>query len=116
MYVRVPENRLSFTVIKSISADGKLIPSLVIVPGKNIMMSWFYENMIGKEIITVSLLSYTNKKICLTWLDYFIKHNDCRPDQPWRILLIDGAICYKAPDFVIKAKMHCIWIVKFPFY
>jgi hypothetical protein len=27
---------------------------------------------------------------------------------------MDGATCYKAPDFVIKAKMHRIWIVKFP--
>jgi hypothetical protein len=39
MYVGVPENRLSLTVIKSISADSKSIPSLVIVPGKNIMVS-----------------------------------------------------------------------------
>jgi hypothetical protein len=39
MYVRVPENRLSVTVVKSISADGKAIPPLVIVPGKNIIMS-----------------------------------------------------------------------------
>jgi hypothetical protein len=91
MYVKVPENRLSLTVIKSISADGKSIPPLVIVPSKNIMVSWFHKNITSEEIVAVSLLSYTNKEICSTWLDYFIKHNDCRPDQPWRILLIDGA-------------------------
>jgi hypothetical protein len=39
MYVRVLENRLFVTVVKSISADGKAIPSLVIVPGRNIIMS-----------------------------------------------------------------------------
>jgi hypothetical protein len=39
MYVKVPENQLSVTVIKSISADGKAISPLVIVPGKNIIMS-----------------------------------------------------------------------------
>jgi hypothetical protein len=66
MYVRVPENRLSLTVIESISADGKSIPPLVIVPSKNIIVSWFHKNITGKEIIAVSLSGYTNEKICLT--------------------------------------------------
>jgi hypothetical protein len=39
IYVKVPKNRLSLTVIKSIFADGKLIPFLVIVPSKNIIVS-----------------------------------------------------------------------------
>jgi hypothetical protein len=80
IYVKVPENRLSFTVIKSISADGKSIFLLVIVPGKNIMVSWFYKNMTGEEMVTVSPSGYINKEICLTWLDHFIKHNDYRLD------------------------------------
>jgi hypothetical protein len=66
MYVKVPENRLSFTVIKSISADGKSIPSLVIMPGKNIIVSWFHENITDKEMVAVSLLGYTNEEICST--------------------------------------------------
>jgi hypothetical protein len=78
------------------------------------MVSWFHENMTGEEMVAVSPSGYTNEEICSTWLDHFIKHNDCRPDQPWRILLMDGATCHEAPDFVIKAKMHRIWIVKFP--
>jgi hypothetical protein len=39
MYVKVPKNQLSVTVNKSISADGKAIPSLVIMPGRNIIVS-----------------------------------------------------------------------------
>jgi hypothetical protein len=35
MYIRVPENRLSVTVVESISVDSKAIPLLVIVPGRN---------------------------------------------------------------------------------
>jgi hypothetical protein len=65
MYVRVPENRLSVTVVESISADGKAIPPLVIVPGRNIMMSWFSEQMTGAEVVSVSLSGYTNKGICI---------------------------------------------------
>ena len=114
IYVGVPENRLSLTIIESISADRKAIPPVVIVPGVTIMVSWFHENMTGHEVITVSPSGYTNEGICITWLDHFIKHNNCGPDKPWHILLIDGATCHKAPDFVLKAKMNHIWVVKFP--
>jgi hypothetical protein len=80
MYVRVPENRLFLTVIESISVNGKSILSLVIVPSKNIIVFWFYKNITGEEIVVVLLLGYTNKEICLTWLDYFIKHNNYKLD------------------------------------
>jgi hypothetical protein len=62
MYVKVPENRLSATVVKSISADGKAIPPLVIVPGRNIIMSWFSEQRTEAEIISVSLSGYRMKE------------------------------------------------------
>jgi hypothetical protein len=65
IYVEVPENRLSVTVIKSISADGKAIPPLVIVPGRNIIMSWFSEQITEAEVVSVSPSSYTNKGICI---------------------------------------------------
>jgi hypothetical protein len=65
MYVKVPENRLFVTVVKSISADGKAIPPLVIVPDRNIIMSWFSEQITEAEVVLVSLSGYTNKGICM---------------------------------------------------
>jgi hypothetical protein len=65
MYVRVPENRLFVTVVKSISADSKAILSLVIVPGRNIIMSWFSEQITRAEVVLVLLSGYTNKGICI---------------------------------------------------
>jgi hypothetical protein len=65
MYVKVPENRLSITVIKSISADDKAIFPLVIMLSKNIIVFWFSENMIRAEVVTVLSLGYTNKGICM---------------------------------------------------
>jgi hypothetical protein len=47
MYTRIPKNRMSLTIIKCISADGKAIPPVVIVPRIMIMVSWFYENITG---------------------------------------------------------------------
>ena len=81
MYTRIPENRISLTIIESISADGKAIPPVVIVPGVMIMVSWFHENMTGHEVIIVSPTGYTNEGICMVWLDYFIKYNNYGPDQ-----------------------------------
>jgi hypothetical protein len=66
MYVRVPKNRLSITIIKSISTDSKAIPPLVTIPSATIIVSWFYENIIELKVITVSPTTYTNEGICMT--------------------------------------------------
>jgi hypothetical protein len=39
IYIKVLKNRLFVTVVKSISANGKAISSLVIIPGRNIIIS-----------------------------------------------------------------------------
>jgi hypothetical protein len=53
-YVGVPENRLSLKIIEIISADGRAIPPIVIVPGSKTTESWFHENMTGHEVISIS--------------------------------------------------------------
>jgi hypothetical protein len=63
IYIGVPKNHLSLTIVKSISIDSKAISPLVIVPSVTIMVSWFHENMIGHEIIIVSPTGYTNEGI-----------------------------------------------------
>jgi hypothetical protein len=63
--MRIPENRMSLTVIKSISADRKVIFSIVIILRKNIIVNWFTENITGYKRITVSDFGYTNKRICI---------------------------------------------------
>jgi hypothetical protein len=65
MYVGIPKNRMSLTIIKCISTDGKAIPPVVIVPSILIMVSWFHENMTGHKVVTVSPSSYTNEGICM---------------------------------------------------
>ena len=63
IYVGVPENRLSLTVMESISANGTLIPPLIIMPSILIMESWFHENITGYKLVTVSLTGYINENI-----------------------------------------------------
>ena len=39
IYIRIPKNQLSLTIVKSISVDRKAISPLIIVPSSNIMAS-----------------------------------------------------------------------------
>jgi hypothetical protein len=81
IYIGIPENRISLIIIEYISIDSKAIPPVVIIPEVIIMVSWFYENITGYKVITVSPIGYTNKGICMVWLDYFIKYNNCGPNK-----------------------------------
>jgi hypothetical protein len=65
IYTGIPENRISLTIIESISIDGKAIPPVVIVPGVIIMVSWFHENITGYKVIIVSPTRYINEGICI---------------------------------------------------
>jgi hypothetical protein len=72
MYIGIPENHLSITIIECILANGRAIPLVIIVPSVMIIASWFHENMTSYELIIVSKLGYINEGIYIAWLDYFI--------------------------------------------
>jgi hypothetical protein len=116
IYIGIPKNYISLIVIEYIYINRTAIPPVIIIPGIMIIGSWFHEKMTGHEVITISLTSYTNEGIYMAWLDHFIKYYNCGPDSHWRILLIDGATCYDAGDFIIKAKINKIWVIKYPLY
>ena len=53
----------------------------------------------------ISLLEtgYTNQKIVIASLNYFIKHTEARLNKLWKFLLLDSHITHENPDFVILA-------------
>ena len=52
MYVGIPENRLSVTVIETIRTNRTtLTPLAVILPTNKIIEHWFYYNITGLELI-----------------------------------------------------------------
>ena len=51
LYTPSPENRTSITVIETVSAGGKVIPPVLIIPDKVHMDSWYSENLKSKELI-----------------------------------------------------------------
>ncbi|EKD16925.1 putative transposase [Drepanopeziza brunnea f. sp. 'multigermtubi' MB_m1] len=92
MYTGIYENRLSVTMIEAILADRKAIPLMIIMPGKQIIASWFSEKMTRHKVVTVSESGYTNDRITI--------------DQ----------LCHEASNFILLAKQNRIWLIKFPSY
>jgi hypothetical protein len=74
IYIRIPENYIFLIVIKNIFADKKSILLIIIIPGILIIGNWFNKNITSYKMIIISLNKYTNKRICIAWLDYFIKY------------------------------------------
>jgi hypothetical protein len=69
------------TIIENISADRRVILLVIIIPGVIIIVFWFSDNITRHEFPIVSESGYTNKGICIVWLDYFIKHNNYKPNK-----------------------------------
>jgi len=108
IYVGIPENRLSLTII--IGADGTVIPPVVIVPGTRIMEHWFHTSMTGHELITVSESGYTKAAINMVWLEHFIKYN-----IPKLGLILYGKYLFLTVLQAIRMKPLSQWqrIIKF---
>ena len=74
MYTSIPENRLSVTVIECISADGRAIPPVIIIPGTYIIASWFDENTKARAI-EIRLFFKRKSSKCLTFtINHTIRH------------------------------------------
>jgi hypothetical protein len=68
-------------IVKSISIDRRAIPPVIIILGVMIIVSWFSDNMTRHKLLIVSKSGYTNKSICMVWLDHFVKYNNYRPNK-----------------------------------
>jgi hypothetical protein len=81
IYINILENRLSVIIIKNISANKRAILPVIIILEVMIIISWFSDNITRYKLFIISESGYTNKNICIVWLDYFIKYNNCRPNK-----------------------------------
>jgi hypothetical protein len=79
IYIGIPKNRISITVIKCICTNRTAIPPVIIALGTMIIGGWFYKKITGYKVIIISDISYINKGIYIAWLDYFIKQYNCSP-------------------------------------
>jgi hypothetical protein len=103
LYTASPENRPSITIIEAVSAVGKAIPPVLVIPGKVHMDSWYHENLHGTELILLSESGFTNDQLAMEWLEHFITHTESTPSSTTKLLLVDSHLSHLAPLFTIHA-------------
>ena len=77
------------TVVESISADGVVIPPLIIIKGVVIQTRWFADIKDDDIAIGVSDSGYTNDILCFQWLQHWARLSR-RPQTGYRLLILDG--------------------------
>ncbi|KJZ70765.1 hypothetical protein HIM_09849 [Hirsutella minnesotensis 3608] len=105
---------VSVTAIEAVSAAGKTIPSFLIIPGVQLKVRWFDNNLDGDTVITTSPKGYTNDVIALEWAYHFERHT--RPVTPGekRILLMDGCDNHFTEEMVHFCQSHAIELFPMP--
>ena len=112
LYTPSPENRTSITILETVSAVGKSIPPVLVIPAKIHMDSWYHTNLIGTELFLLSDSGFSNSKLALRWLQHFAQHT--APHEDTKVLLLDSHISHTSYDFVIAAREYNIIVYAFP--
>ena len=112
LYTPSPENRTSITILEAVSAVGKVIPPVLIIPGKIHMDSWYHSNLEGTELVLLSDSGFSNSQLALRWLEHFATHT--APHIEPKVLLLDSHISHTSHDFIIAAAEYNIIIYTFP--
>jgi hypothetical protein len=86
----------------------------MIIQGKQHMESWYLDKIEKGTRVCLSDSGYTNKDICLIYLDHIIEHTNAGPDKPPKVLLMDRHGSHMDPDFIIKATALNIHPYPFP--
>ena len=112
LYTPSPENRMSITILETVSAVGKVIPPVLVVPAKIHMDSWYHNNLQGIELILLSDSRFSNSQLALRWLEHFVEHT--APYENMKVLLLDSHVSHTSYDFIIAAQKYNIIIYVFP--
>ncbi|KFY20161.1 hypothetical protein V493_07734, partial [Pseudogymnoascus sp. VKM F-4281 (FW-2241)] len=114
LYTPSPENRLSVTVLETVSAVGGSIPPVLVLPGKIHMDSWYHENLLGTELFLLSDTGFSNSQLALRWLQHFVRHTAPHTAEVPKLLLLDSHVSHTSYEFIIIAAENNILIYTFP--
>ncbi|KAI1005479.1 hypothetical protein K3495_g2744 [Podosphaera aphanis] len=87
MYFGSLENRVSITVIETISGAGQKGSAFVIVLGKKIIENWISEQLENDTWITFSDTEHIPNALLMEYLLHFKRISGAGPEKSWRLLL-----------------------------
>jgi hypothetical protein len=112
VYLANPNDRELVTSVECISATGRVIPPLAILPAK-VFLPWYHPNQLPDEYQTAhSASGYNNSELAMEWLKHFEKHT--RRGTAKRLLLLDGHESHINVEFSDWAEAHNILILALP--
>ncbi len=102
-------NRDYVTVIECVSVSKRLLPLIVILPGKNLLEVWVTKtDMPGEFTLATSDSGYTNDELSFGWLRHFERHSREGQVGEYRLLLLDGFGSHCTLEFVQFCEDHKI--------
>ena len=72
------------------------------------MVDWFRLELLRGTHIIPTEKGFTNDRIAIEYLKHYIKHSDCGPDQPWKLMLIDNHKSHETGEFIRLANENHI--------
>ena len=114
LYTPSPENRLSITILETVSTVGEVIPPVLVIPGKIHMDSWYHSNLDSTELFLLSDTGYSNTQLALDWLQHFIEHTALYKQEEPKILLLDSHPSHLSYEFLKAAEASYIELYTFP--
>ena len=115
--IRQPGSRSWITILKCISAIGKVLRPLVIFKGKTVQQQHFPDNLdfLDDWESSCSEKGWTNNQLALIWLrKVFIPST--KPENPKepRLLILDGHGSHMIEDFLFECYLHNIFVLFLP--
>jgi hypothetical protein len=104
-YAMSPESRKSLTIFEIIDAAGNFPPPpMIVIEGKELMMSFFPPELPDGTKVVVSDSGFTSHKISLIFLDHYIKNSNAGPNSDWKLMLMDSHGSHLTPEFITLAN------------
>lgn len=114
VYIPASEDRTLVTVIETISADGTVIPPMLILPGKQILRGWIAESLEDETLFTTSESGFSNDELGLAYIKHFDRQTKKQTKGEWRLLLLDGHGSHRTQEVISYAESQKILMFSFP--
>lgn len=99
-YIPSSTSRELVTCIEAVSADGRLIPPMLIIAGKNHMEQWYPDELNEETLIGVSETGYSNDELSMDWLRHFDRMSRRCQVGVYRLLIMDGYGSHCTYEFI----------------
>jgi len=102
-------NRDYITSVETISADGKVLPPLLIIQGIYHLQQWYTTTALPDDyLIGTSPSGYLNDTLLIEWLKHFNKWSAKRQRGAYRLLIFNGYGLYLMKEFLDYCDDHKI--------